>query len=285
MRGERIGWVILTMGDRETELRAAIESIRRHAPTDPVAIVLNGDDVTSADLPDVDHIVRPGCNLGVPGGRDLGLRTLADRVGIVAFLDDDAQLISGDRTRLLSLFSGRPDVSVVAFKIVDEFGESARRHNPRLGQRGANDPGEVATFLGGACAVRVASYLDVGGYWPELFYGHEELDLAWRLAAAGRTVWFDPETVVEHPRTTISRHPTGWSRTGLNRVRVARRNLPRGLCALHCATWLVIGMVRSPERRAYLRGWLRGWTADVNRAPMGWKTALQLARRGRPPLF
>ncbi len=228
-------------------------------------------------------------NMGVPEGRNKGVS--ATHSAIVAFLDDDAELAKFDSATLDRCFADER-VGAVAFRIVDETGQSARRHVPRLGRRGATQAGPVAVFLGGACAIRRDVYTSVGGYWADLFYGHEELDLSWRLADQGFVVRYEPSLVVAHPSTTIERHPQGWRLSARNRVWVARRNLPLPVLVVHVLAWLVLGLIRAPghkQKTAYLAGWIDGWRPwpdpNVTRQPIRWRTIVALSRRGRPPLI
>lgn len=279
-----ISWVVLSIGDRQRELAEAIASIHA-AGFDRVIVVDNGSggrvEAAGAEVIAVDD------NIGIPGGRDVGLG--AATTSIVGFLDDDAVLSTAETDRILrAVFSADPTIGVVTFRIIDEDGGTARRHNPRVGRSGMDQAGEVATFLGGACAIRRSAYEASGGYWPELFYAHEELDLAWRVRDAGYRVVYRPDIVVRHPRVDISRHPDGWRHTGQNRVMVARRNLPWPLLFLHTVGWLVAGTIRTPDRtcrRSYLSGWLDGWRRDVVRRPIAWRTIVELTRLGRPPIL
>lgn len=224
-------------------------------------------------------------NLGVPGGRDLGLRTTP--ADIVGFLDDDAELRPGASERVQAAFAEDSQLGAVALRLVDEEGVTARRHVPRAGASGGDESGEVALFLGGACAIRRAAYEQVGGYFTELFYAHEELELAWRLIDAGWRIRYLADVEVFHPRTEISRHEHGWELTGRNRVWIARRTLPWPVAVVHVLIWLVLGTLRAPGecRRAYIRGWRRGWRGDLGRCPIRWRTVWRLTRLGRPPVI
>lgn len=291
-----LSWVILTRGDRPDELADAVASVC--AADDPSAVpidvlVLVNGRVTSGDgspavasVPSGARTVSSDTNLGVPGGRDAGLRLTA--AGIVGFLDDDARVVTDDAARLIvEAFEQSPTLGAVGFRIVDEAGTSARRHVPRVGAGSAERPGRVVTFLGGACAVRRSAYEAAGGYWADLFYAHEELELAWRLHDAGYEVAYDPRIEVVHPHTPISRHADGWRLTGRNRVMIARRDLPWPIAVPHVLGWLVLGLVRAPDRRcrsAYARGWWSGWSHAVDRRPISWRTVVELTRRGRPPI-
>ena len=279
-----LGWVILTQGTRPREVQAAIDSIRTNGAAHEIIVVENGG--PTADYGTDVHVVRSPANIGIPGGRDLGFRSSC--ASVVAFLDDDAVLVSQDAgDRIVSAMQADPGLGVLSFRIVDEVGATQRRHVPRPGSGSADRSGPVVTFLGGACAIRRDAYESAGGYWSELFYAHEELDLAWRLYDAGYTAGYLAEVVVEHPRAPISRHAEGWRLTGRNRVLVARRNLPWALVAVHTLVWLVIGMVRAPgapSRRAYVKGWAAGWRATVPRRPIRWRTVARVSRVGRPPI-
>ena len=287
--GLTIDWVVLTMGNRPDELHTAVASlVERMGPADHVVVVSNG----GGPLEPFDHprvrIVETDRNLGVPGGRHVGLQ--ATEAPIVGFLDDDAEFRSG-YAELADVFSEQADVGAVSLRLVDEDGTSNARHVPRPGGRDADRSGPVATFLGGACALRRSAYEEVGGYFTALQYGHEEVELSWRLVDAGWRIRYLADTEVFHPRTEIARHRDGWRLTGRNRVWIARRTLPWPIALCHVAFWLVLGVVRAPDagcRRSYLSGWWSGWRTAWNdraeRRPISWRTVWTLTRLGRPPV-
>ncbi|MEM1334720.1 MAG: glycosyltransferase [Actinomycetota bacterium] len=273
-------WVVLTMGDRPGQLDAALASLG----DDTVVLVGNGTD----RLPTVRHgtTVPLDSNLGVPGGRHAGLRRCHSEV--VAFLDDDAVAAPEASDRIVQAFRRASDLAVVSFGVVDEDGRIDPVHVPRPGERGLHRSGEVSYFLGGACAIRRTAYEEVGGYFTGLVYGHEEVELSWRLIEAGWRIEYRPDIEVFHPRSTIGRHADGWRHTGRNRVLIARRTLPWPVAFVHVIVWLVLGALRAAREsagRAYLRGWLSGWRGPVDRAPISWRGVWRLARLGRPPLI
>jgi GT2 family glycosyltransferase len=288
--GSVIDWVVLTRGDRPTALAAAVASLRISSTTGSIVVLLNGpDDDATVELDghaDRVVVVESPENLGVPGGRDLGLRST--RAPLVGFLDDDARLVSPDSLgRVVQRFATDSSLGAMSLRLVDEDGNTSRRHVPRRGAAGADRSGPVATFLGGASIVRRSAYLEAGGYWTDLVYGHEELDLAWRLIGHHYSIRYEAEISVYHPRTDISRHPDGWWRTGRNRVLIARRNLPVPLLMVHSLAWLVIGTVRAPGgncRRRYVVGWFGAWRLPVDREPLSWSALGRLRRLGRFPI-
>lgn len=279
-----IEWVVLTTGDRPDELDRALASLSPAA-----ALVVDNAPVPSDRgdaVPEGTQLVVAGRNLGVPAGRDVGLR--ATGAPVVGFLDDDALASPGVSDAVVAAFDADPRLGAVALRLVDEDGHTARRHVPRLGGREPERSGEVALFLGGACAVRREAYEDAGGYWGDLFYGHEEVELAWRLVDRGWSIRYLADATVFHPRTEIGRHEEGWRMTGRNRVMVARRTLPWPVAAIHVTAWLALGLVRAPgarHRHAYRAGWRQGWREPVDRRPIRWRTVWRLTRLGRPPVL
>ena len=256
--GSRIDWVVLTRGDRPTALAAAVASLRTSSTTGSIVVLLNGpaDDATVELDGHADGlvVVESAENLGVPGGRDLGLRST--RAPLVGFLDDDARLVSTDSLdRVVEQFATDPSLGAMSLRLVDEDGNTSRRHVPRRGAAGADRSGPVATFLGGASIVRRSAYLQAGGYWADLVYGHEELDLAWRLIEHHHSIRYEADISVYHPHTEISRHPDGWWRTGRNRVLIARSQ-PAG-AALDRAQPRLVGDRHCPRPGRKLSATLR----------------------------
>ncbi len=282
----RLTWVILTMGDRPDELARAVESL---GPGADVVVVLNGAEAggEKVRIPNGVRCVVLDENEGVPGGRNAGAEAAGGE--ILGFLDDDAAVLTPDATGLiLDRFDRDPDLAVLAFRLVDDQERTARRHVPRAGRGDPDRSGPVGYFLGGACAIRRSDFMAAGCYDADLFYGHEELDLAWRLLDRGRGIRYAAGIKVFHPPSEISRHSHGWFLTGRNRVMISRRNLPQPVALIHVVVWLALGLWRAPGsacRGPYLNGWREGWRVAVDRRPIGWGTVWRLTRLGRPPVI
>lgn len=284
--------IVLSQGDRPTELHTACESVRAALPGESIEFIVvwntaSGSDVVVPDLgSDVRH-VYPGRNLGIPAGRNLGAALAA--ADILLFLDDDASLHRGDLSGAIASFD-HPRLAVVALRIVDQWGRSSRRHVPRLGGHSSERPGPVALFLGGASLHRRSSFLRVGAYPSAFTYAMEESDLALRLTDNGYLISYDPTVQVLHPRTEPGRHPNAIGRTARNRVWLAHRNLPLPIAAGYVVIWTLITCARtasSPHAMfAHLRGIWAGLRAPLGpRRPIGWKTVWRLCRVGRPPFI
>ena len=291
-----LAWVILTMGNRPGALATAVRSLSDDdgpagiAPSHGEVVVVSngaGSFVIPADAGV--RVIESATNLGVPGGRDLGVRSTS--APVIGFLDDDAVLTTttGDVTRA---FADDAGLGAVSFRIVDEAGLSSKRHVPRPGSRHPDEAGPVAVFLGGASAIRREAYDQVGGFFVDLQYGHEEVELSWRLIDAGWQIRYLADIVVFHPRTEIGRHQDGWRLTGRNRVWIARRTLPWPVAIVHVLLWLIVGCWRTPDatcRRSYIAGWWSGWRTTWPggslRRPISWRGVWRLTRLGRPPVF
>ncbi|MGY0465038.1 glycosyltransferase family 2 protein [Kitasatospora sp. cg17-2] len=289
----RLGAVIITMGNRPDELTALIESVRaQQGPAVELAVVANGaplpplpSGVRSVELPE---------NLGIPGGRNVGIELFGRDgrdVDAVLFLDDDGRLPGTDSARLLrEAFTADPELGIVSFRIADpETGVTQRRHVPRLR---ASDPlrsSRVTTFLGGASAVRCAVFENAGQLPGEFFYAHEETDLAWRALDAGWAIDYRADVVLHHPTTSPARHASYFHNVARNRVWLARRNLPALLVPLYLGTWFLLTLARRPSPEAFKAWWggfRAGWREPCGtRRPMRWRTVWRLTRLGRPPVI
>jgi GT2 family glycosyltransferase len=281
----RVDVVILTRGDRADALARAIASVRAQRGVETgVLVVWNGVPVPPTADPDARHLSTEE-NLGIPAGRNLGAAAVT--APLVLFLDDDAALQRDDLLATAAArFAADARLAVISPRIVDEHGDTAQRHVPRVGRRGVDRGGPVALFLGGVAIVRRAAFEEVGGFAGELFYAMEETDLAWRLADRGWSIVYAPELAVFHPRTDPTRHPDAIRRTARNRVWVVHRSLPAPLAVGHLLVWLGIEALRRPrELPTFVSGYRLGWRTRIGpRRPIRWATVARLTRLGRPPI-
>ncbi|WP_405593077.1 glycosyltransferase family 2 protein [Streptomyces sp. NBC_01190] len=289
----KLGAVIITMGNRPAELRDLLDSVAKQlGPEIEVAVVGNGSPLPP--LPEGLRTVELPENLGIPGGRNVGIELFGPagrEVDVVLFLDDDGLLPSEDTGELVrAAFAADPKLGIISFRIADpETGTTQRRHVPRLR---ASDPmrdSRVTTFLGGASAVRTRVIEEVGPLPEAFFYAHEETDLAWRALDAGWQIEYRSDLVLHHPATSPARHAVYHRLVARNRVWLARRNLPWLLVPIYLGVWFALTLVRRPSRqalRAWLGGFREGWSSPCGeRRPMRWRTVWRLTRLGRPPII
>ncbi|XKJ35291.1 glycosyltransferase [Streptomyces sp. 147326] len=289
----RLGAVIITMGNRPDELKALLDSVARQQG-DPVEVVVVGQGVEVTGLPEGVRSITLPENLGIPGGRNVGIEAFGPGgrdVDALLFLDDDGLLERTDTAELCrQAFAEDPGLGIISFRIADpDTGVTQRRHVPRLR---ASDPmrsSRVTTFLGGANAVRTRVFEQVGALPGEFFYAHEETDLAWRALDAGWLIDYRADMVLLHPTTAPSRHAVYHRMVARNRVWLARRNLPAPLVPVYLGVWLLLTLVRRPSApalKAWFGGFREGWTTPCGpRRPMRWRTVWRLTRLGRPPVI
>ncbi|WP_093763248.1 glycosyltransferase family 2 protein [Streptomyces sp. BpilaLS-43] len=289
----KLGAVIITMGNRPDELRALLDSVAAQ-DGDRIEVVVVGNGAPVPEVPPGVRTVELPENLGIPGGRNVGIEAFGPsgaEVDALLFLDDDGLLPNTDTAELCrQAFDADPKLGIITFRIADpETGATQRRHVPRLR---ASDPmrsSRVTTFLGGANAVRTQVIAEVGGLPDAFFYAHEETDLAWRALDAGWMIDYRADMVLNHPTTAPSRHAVYHRMVARNRVWLARRNLPAPLVPVYVGVWLLLTLVRRPSvpaLKAWFGGFREGWTTPCGpRRPMRWRTVWRLTRLGRPPVI
>lgn len=282
-----VGCVVLSMGTRPTELSRALAAVLAQQDVDLDCVVV-GNGWTPTGLPAPVRSLALTENAGVPGGRNIGAAEV--RGDVLFFLDDDAELVGNDLlARAVAAFDADPLLGVIQLRAIDPTGAPTdRRHVPRLFAAGPAREGDVAWFWEGAALIRRTA-LDAAGGWPsEFFYGHEGIEVAWRVIDAGYRVHYAADLGVLNPEAAPFRGPEHRYMNARNRVWVARRNLPRPLLVGYVAIWAMATVVRA-RSVADLRAVARGF-ADGARQPSGprrsisWRTAWRLTRLGRPPV-
>ncbi|MYY07043.1 glycosyltransferase [Streptomyces sp. SID4913] len=289
----KLGAVIITMGNRPAELRALLDSVAAQKG-DRIEVVVVGNGSPVPDVPAGVRTVELPENLGIPGGRNVGIEAFGPSgadVDALLFLDDDGLLPLIDTAELCrQAFADDPRLGIISFRIADpETGVTQRRHVPRLRAADPMRSSRVTTFLGGANAVRTRVLAEVGPLPGDFFYAHEETDLAWRALDAGWLIDYRADMVLHHPATAPSRHAVYHRMVARNRVWLARRNLPAPLVPVYLGVWMLLTLLRRPSGealKAWFGGFREGWTTPCGpRRPMKWRTVWRLTRLGRPPVI
>jgi GT2 family glycosyltransferase len=283
---EGVSVIVLTTGDRPQQLVEALASVRRQTgvPFETILIANGGP----RPIAETDQALHLDHNIGVSAGRNLGA-SLA-KMPLLCFIDDDATLVNTDiLSRASARFKDSPSLAVIGLRVVDQNGRTARRHHPRL-IGSVNRSGEVTSFPGGACLVRSKAFFAVDGYCDDFFFSLEETDLAWRLIDANWTIEYAADLRAYHPRSTPDRHSGITELTASNRVRLAKRCLPRPLDIAYVLNWLAISLIRACLQPTTIASILRG-TRDglrqdsAERPVIAWHTVGKLSLLGRPPLI
>lgn len=204
--------VVVPVRDRPEQLDRALAALR------PLATVVVDDG--SADPAVVARVVaRHGARLvaldvnrGPAGARNAGLATV--ETPYVAFVDSDVEVGPDVLVHLARHFAD-PRVALVGPQVVSVARSARPRWHERhdegassldLGGRACSvRPGAAVGWLPGACVVGRVEAM-AGGFDDLLLVG-EDVDLVWRLVAAGHTVRYDPTVVARHDtRPTLG----GW---------------------------------------------------------------------------
>jgi mycofactocin system glycosyltransferase len=232
----------------------------------PVVVVDDG----SADPGSVERVacahgarlVRRETNGGPSAARNTGLASVAGE--FVAFVDSDCEPSPGWLDPLLAHLAD-PLVGAAAPRIVAAAPDTRAGRYTRA--RGSLDlgplPARVApgTRVGyvptAALVVRRAALLEVAGDGPvfdERLRVGEDVDLVWRLHAAGWRIRYEPAVQVSH------REPIGWPallarrfRYGTSAGELARRH-PRAMAPLVLHPWPTVAAVGLLARRPVLAG-------------------------------
>ena len=180
---------------------------REHCdPGETVAGALIIDDGSTPEIHGA-HL-RLDHNRGPAAARNAGLTVIAPDSEYVIFLDSHVDPGPDPHwyLPLLALCQRDPQLAVVAPRVASPLGPSRREHYEAarspldLGdQPGPVIPGTRIGYLPStALLCRVAALREVGGFNESLRFG-EDVDLIWRLIAAGWTCRYHPEVVVHHP--------------------------------------------------------------------------------------
>jgi GT2 family glycosyltransferase len=226
--GAAVDVVILTWNDAPAVLRRALESARQQAGVAvTVTVVDNGSQPPAAVAPGVE-VLRSAVNLGVGGGRNLGIR--AGRAPYVCVLDSDARLRPGALTRLLAPLEADDTVGLSAPVFTGQAPDASAGRAPTLRRKlrralnrtdryeatpgqGRGDAWEVEFAIGACQLFRRDAFDAVGGLDPSARFGPEDVDFCLKLRRAGwRVVQVDGLTC-DHPPRRASR--VLWSRHGV----------------------------------------------------------------------
>lgn len=285
-----IGVVVLSMGNRPRELARALDTLlEQRGVTLDVLVVGNG--WQPEGLPEGVRALHLPENVGIPEGRNIGARNTTGE--FIFVYDDDAELPDPDTlSKLVAVVRSDPRNALAQPRGADPQGRpSPRRWVPRLrvSDDGRGRAGEAAVFWEAVFVIRREAFDGVGGWPGHFWYGHEGIDLAFRLLDAGWKIQYVPSVEIYHPATTPARHAVYYRMNARNRVWVAKRNLPWPLAIAYLVVWTLLSIVRIrgiANLRTWFRGFWEGWRGDPGeRNPISWSTAWRMTRLGRPPVL
>jgi GT2 family glycosyltransferase len=281
--------VSLTQGRRPEELRVGLESVLAQEDVDlDVVCVGNGGD--PGDLPNGVRRVVLAENVGISAGRNRGAEAVTG--DYVFFLDDDASLSSPRfLADAVALVAAAGDIGLLQPRVTDPSGAGdPRRWIPRLRKGSPTDSSDVFSVWEGATLLPRDVFDACGGWGEPYFYAHEGIELAWRVWAQRKRVWYAGDLTAHHPAIDPARHSQYYRLNARNRVWLAKRNLPWPLVPIYVGSWTLVQVLRWARRPDRLVPWFggfrEGWaTSPGGRKPMGWSTVIRMTRAGRPPVL
>jgi GT2 family glycosyltransferase len=146
------------------------------------------------------HLEELGANIGVPGGRNRGMRLgYAD---VIVSIDNDAILESPYAFRdIIQHFESDPKLGVLSLRIKNFYtGEDDNLSwiYPKA-QRSMREQSFLTTrFPGGAHALRREALKKTGEYDEIMFFYWEEVDLSYRFIIQGYHIRYDPGIAILH---------------------------------------------------------------------------------------
>lgn len=278
----------MSMGNRPGELRRCLTSALDQ-DYDSFEVFLLGQAWEPTGIPEGVRTMGLTENLGIPAGRNFAVAQTTGEVFM--FLDDDGWL--GDRSflrRAMEIFDAQPRLGLLAPRIADVDGTTLRRWVPRAHVGDPARSGPAFTCPEGVTLYRRSAWDEVGGFPENFFFGHEGVELCWKLRDHGWDAWYQADLIVHHPATAPGRHTYYLRLNARNRVWVARRNLPAPLVPAYVGVWTAISLLRNrgdwESTKTWVAGWREGWRGDPGpRRPMKWRTVAKLTRLGQPPII
>jgi GT2 family glycosyltransferase len=204
--------VVIVAYDSGPVLERCVDSVRRDDPGNEVIVVNNGSRGAEidavADLPGVELVDARG-NVGFAAGCTLGAERASGETlvflnpdttvepgaigALCRALEDPSVGIAMARLRLMD----RPELlnstgCVIHFTGLawsDGYGEPVDS---------LTEPHEITYANGSALAIRAELFRSLGGFTPEFFIYHEDLELGWRVRMRGLRVVIDPAADVLH---------------------------------------------------------------------------------------
>lgn len=203
--------VITLNWNRKQDVLRTLESIRQqtYSPME-VLVVDNGSTDGSvqqirSEHPGVEVVELPR-NVGVQGYNEGIARAHGD---CVLLIDNDMDLLQTNTLeRIVDYFALNPKLGAAALQVRDQSRVQLSPNNPKFWEeKGDDDRGyPCSTFDGGGVAFRKTVLDQVGGYLPQFFVYHSEVDLSTRIWDAGFDIRYFPAIAVCHRESPVARN-------------------------------------------------------------------------------
>jgi len=204
--------VVIVAYNSGPALLRCLDSLREEGGEQELIVVNNGDrtsEIEEADAADDVLVLEPGHNLGYAGGSSFGAQHATRET--LLFLNPDTTVAPGAVTELLRALEDdsvaiamgrlrqmdRPEllnsagcvIHIAGLAWSDGYDEPAESIQTRR---------EITYANGSVLAIHKALFDALGGFTPELFLYHEDLELGWRARMQGYRVVLEPAADVYH---------------------------------------------------------------------------------------
>jgi GT2 family glycosyltransferase len=146
-------------------------------------------------------------NLGVPGGRNYGIRKA--KGDLLFFIDNDAELIDGGLQLIESEFRKNKHLGILACRIDNFFSRELDLSSWVYTIHKLKDKDisfDTFYFVGCGFVIKREVIDTCGLFWDDLFFMHEEKDFAFRVINAGYTIRYEPGIRVYHKVSLENRY-------------------------------------------------------------------------------
>ena len=235
--------LIIPMFNQPEVTANCLASLSRHTPAGIYEIIVV-DDASSPPFATVDprvRVVRNDSNLGFGGSCNRGAAAAGG--DLLLFLNNDTEALPGWLEPLVAVLTGRPEVGIVAPKLVHPDGTLQHcgkvwgdlelpRSQPshlyfcqpaELPQ--ANRSREYALVTGACILVRREEFFSFGPFDQAFENGWEDDDLCYAFSSAGKKIWYCAESTLIHYESVTLGADYRLAECAFNRIRNARQGI------------------------------------------------------------
>lgn len=148
-----------------------------------------------------------GTNVGVPGGRNLGMEMGSSEYTVS--IDNDAVFESSDAlAKVVQAFETDEKLGAISFRINNFYTGDDEEYSwvyPQALKQKRDEQFLSTRYCGCGHAIRRSAFQKAGAYDASLFFCWEEIDLSYRLINSGYHLIYDPSIVVLHKCAPESR--------------------------------------------------------------------------------
>jgi len=254
-------------------------------------------EMVKLEFPEINVIKMP-VNLGVPGGRNVGIVNSTGE--IIIFLDNDTEIKNNFVENVIRTFEKTPNAGILTFKILNFYSNELDMTCWVLDREliDYEKHRQVNTFLGGGCAIRKTVITEIGLLWDNLYFMHEEKDYSMRLYESRYKIYYCPDIEIYHKISPEKRFQPDerFFYLGIrNEIWIYFKNVPLFYLIKHLANLISSGMLYS-LRRGYFVNFIKGVYEGVfhcgqaikDRKPMSnkdYKIYLELLNLKKDPII